>query len=81
VDTGVDLSNKLISPYEKRVKFLRGTAVDNQDTDGHGTLVVQLLLTLSRNIEVYVYKVTESRGNLNLSKEGIQELAEVSKAV
>jgi hypothetical protein len=79
VDTGVDLDNHVISPYEKRVKFLRGTAADNIDIDGHGTLVVQLLLSLARNVEVYVYKVTERRGCLELSEERIKELAEVSR--
>jgi subtilisin family serine protease len=80
IDTGVDLANNDLSPYERRIKFLRGNAEDNKDYDGHGTMVVQLLLSLNPNIEVYVYKVADSRGSLSLSLDPIKELAQVSEA-
>jgi hypothetical protein len=78
IDTGADLDNQDISPHERRIKFLRGTAEDNRDYDGHGTLVVQLLLILARNIDVYVHKVAESREGLDLSESLIKDLAKVS---
>jgi subtilisin family serine protease len=80
IDTGVDLANNDLSPYERRIKFLRGNAEDNKDYDGHGTMVVQLLLSLNPNIEVYVYKVADSRGSLSLSLDHIKELAQVSES-
>lgn len=79
LDTGVDKDNVNIFKYERRIKFLRGDAEDNMDYDGHGTLVVQLLLTLAVNVEVYVYKIAETRESLDLSAERIKAIAEVSR--
>ncbi|RSM15028.1 hypothetical protein CEP52_001023 [Fusarium oligoseptatum] len=77
LDTGVDLENSILSQHAHRIWFLRGDARSNMDTDGHGTLVVQLLLLLTRNIEIYVHKIAESRGNLSLSAREIEELAKI----
>jgi len=77
IDTGVDLTNHDLFQYEGQIKFLRGTADDNKDRDGHGTLVVQLLFQLAPDIEVYVHKIADTRGSLNLSPDQIEEVADV----
>lgn len=79
VDTGIDLDSPYITLDAERVKFVRGGAWENKDYDGgHGTHIAHLLLRLSQNITLYVHKIAESRNEMGLSAERIEDLCQVS---
>ncbi|KAK3897248.1 hypothetical protein C8A05DRAFT_39208 [Staphylotrichum tortipilum] len=76
VDTSIDLNSPYITLDAEHVRFVRGGAAENQDYEGHGTLIAHLLLRLSQNIIVYVHKIAESRKEMCPSAERIAELSQ-----
>ncbi len=77
VDTGIDLDSPNITLDSERVRFAKGGARENKDCDGHGTHIAHLLLRLSQNITLYVHKIAESRKEMGMSAERIEELCQV----
>ncbi|KAN0110098.1 hypothetical protein V8E51_006485 [Hyaloscypha variabilis] len=75
-DTGVNTRNPILLDYRKRIKFLNGDEASNNDIDGHGTLVVYLLLRLARNVEVYVSKISGTR-EFEMTQTGMESLAHI----
>lgn len=60
LDSGIDLTHEVFL-NDHRIKdkksFLEGCGV--QDTDGHGTHLAGLILSLTQNVDLYIAKVTD----------------------
>ncbi|KAK8115457.1 hypothetical protein PG984_011959 [Apiospora sp. TS-2023a] len=63
VDTGIDVDDALIKAERGRIRVARGfvgDTTDYQDSHGHGTHVVRILLTLAPLAEICVAKISET---------------------
>jgi subtilisin family serine protease len=61
LDTGIDMNHDEIFGEEriKECKSWTGTKAD-EDASGHGTHIASTILNLTRNVDLYIAKVTES---------------------
>lgn len=61
LDTGVDINHPLFSGKErlKDRKSWTGTSAD-EDISGHGTHIASTILSLTRNVDLYIAKITDS---------------------
>lgn len=61
LDTGIDMNHPEIFGDEriKAHKSWTGTSAD-EDTSGHGTHIASTILSLTKNVDVYIAKITEN---------------------
>jgi subtilisin family serine protease len=73
LDTGIDMSHPDFDD-ENRVRELRTwvSTAAGSDKSGHGTHIVSTILSLTRNVDVYVAKITE--GNTIKTTDQIAEV-------
>jgi hypothetical protein len=73
LDSGIDLKHKDFL-NEKKIKdkksFIKNC--DVQDTDGHGTHLAGLLLSLTQNVDLYIAKITGSAETIDAHKGEIE---------
>jgi hypothetical protein len=78
LDTGIDLTDKMLKPAGARIIEKRswiGSPEDYVDRHGHGTHVTRLLLKIAPAAEIYVAKITEGK---NVDPENMSGIAKVS---
>jgi subtilisin family serine protease len=73
LDTGIDIKHPDFDA-EERIKELRSWAntAAGSDKSGHGTHIVSTILSLTRNVDVYVAKIAE--GNTIKTTDQIAEV-------
>lgn len=74
LDTGIDINHPMILQDSriKECKSWTGTPAD-KDSSGHGTHIANSILDLTRNVDIYIAKITE-----NNILENADHIAEVS---
>jgi hypothetical protein len=82
IDTGVNLNDTLIKPQRKRImgqSWVGDDETNYNDTCGHGTHVVRVLLRTNLSANILVAKVSETKDDSN--EKSITNIVEVRSQI